>query len=62
MLGTAIGEDWTDEAVDLVVGPAPSGILLAHEVARYLGTPCLYTERVDEGIQLGRGFAMEAGV
>jgi orotate phosphoribosyltransferase len=36
-------------AVDLVVGPTTGGILLAFEVARQLGLPAAYAERVDDG-------------
>ena len=55
LLGAALGERWDDPPVDVVVGPALGGIIIAHEVARYLGTPCLFTERQDGRMLLRRG-------
>jgi len=46
---------------DIVVGPALGGIIVAHEVARRLGTPALFTERKDGVMTLRRGFAFEPG-
>jgi orotate phosphoribosyltransferase len=41
-----------------VVGPAIGGILVAHEVARALGTRCLFAERQEGAMTLRRGFAV----
>ena len=49
------------ESIDAVVGPAIGGILIAHEVARYLGTPAYFTEREEGRMSLRRGFALEPG-
>ena len=61
LLGSAIGGLWQEDAIDVVVGPALGGILIAHEVARSLGVRCLFTERVDGKMALRRGFAVESG-
>jgi orotate phosphoribosyltransferase len=44
-----------------VVAPALGGVLVAHEVARGLGCPGLFTERQDGKMALRRGFALEPG-
>jgi len=44
--------------VTCVVGPAIGGILVAHEVARALGTKCLFAERQEGAMTLRRGFAV----
>lgn len=61
LLGVALGEKFHDDRVDVVVGPAMGGIIIAHEVARFLGARCLFSERVDGKMQLRRGFALEPG-
>jgi orotate phosphoribosyltransferase len=38
-----------DAAVDIVVGPTTGGILLAFEIARQLGLPAAYAERLSDG-------------
>src|SRR4051812_17562655 len=38
-----------DAGVDIVVGPTTGGILLAFEIARQLGLPAAYAERVSDG-------------
>jgi len=44
-------------SIDLIVGPAMGGILVAYELARQLGIPALFTERDDTGLMsLRRGF------
>lgn len=61
LLGAAIGSRFGELPVDAVVGPAIGGIVIAHEVARYLGTPSFFTEREDGAMTLRRGFAIEPG-
>lgn len=60
-LGEAIADGFRDSGVDLVIGPAMGGILIAYEVARSLGTPCLFAERENGRMALRRGFAIEPG-
>lgn len=46
---------------DLVVSPALGGLIIGHETARALGTPFLFTERLDGVMALRRGFGIAAG-
>jgi hypothetical protein len=61
LLGAGIGGKWADESIDAVFGPAIGGIVIAHEVARYLGSPAYYTEREEGKMRLRRGFTVDAG-
>lgn len=47
--------------VDVVVGPALGGIVVAHEVARALGVRALFAERENGALTLRRGFALAPG-
>ena len=45
--------------IDVVVGPAIGGIIVAYELGRQLGLPALFTERDESGVMtLRRGFEM----
>ncbi|MDR1469057.1 MAG: orotate phosphoribosyltransferase [Spirochaetaceae bacterium] len=49
-------------ALDVVVGPAMGGIIVAYELGRQLGIPALFTERDDAGkMTFRRGFAVSEG-
>ncbi|EEU12644.1 orotate phosphoribosyltransferase [Anaerococcus vaginalis] len=48
--------------VDLCVGPAMGGIIIAYEVARALGVNAIFTERVDNIMTLRRGFEIKEGM
>jgi len=52
---------YRDERIDLVVGPAVGGILVAYETGRQLGVPALFTEREDGVMTLRRGFDIPVG-
>ncbi|MDT8324820.1 MAG: orotate phosphoribosyltransferase [Bacteroidota bacterium] len=54
-------EMYQDEKANVVLGPATGGIILAHETARQLGVRAMFTERVDGGMVLRRGFTLGAG-
>lgn len=47
--------------VDLVVGPAMGGIIVAYEIGRQLGVEAIFTERVDGKMELRRGFEIKKG-
>lgn len=47
--------------VDLVVGPAMGGIIIAYELGRALGVPAIFTERQDDVMTLRRGFEIPKG-
>ena len=42
--------------VDLVVAPAMGGVVVGYEVARQLGVPSIFCERVDGKFEFRRGF------
>ncbi len=48
-------------SVDMVVSPAMGGVVVGYEVARQLGVPGVFTERVDGKLELRRGFEIPAG-
>jgi len=48
--------------IDLIVGPAMGGIIVAYELARQLSLPAIFTERDDSGkMSLRRGFEIKEG-
>lgn len=47
--------------VDLCVGPAMGGIIIAYEVARALGVDAIFTERENNEMTLRRGFEIKEG-
>ncbi len=53
----AMAETFQGRLVERVAGPALGGVIIAYEVARYLGVPCAFAERVGEQLEFRRGFA-----
>ncbi|NLO88864.1 MAG: orotate phosphoribosyltransferase [Clostridia bacterium] len=49
------------DKVDVVLGPAIGGILIAYEMARQLDARAIFTERVDGKMTLRRGMGIEEG-
>ena len=47
--------------INFVVGPTTAGIVLAYEVAKKLGTPCLFAEKVGEERFFKRGLQPKKG-
>lgn len=47
--------------VDIVVGPAMGGIIVAYELGRQLGVPAIFTEREEGKMTLRRGFEVKPG-
>lgn len=47
--------------IDLLVGPAMGGIIVAYELGRQLGKEAIFTERVDGKMELRRGFEVKPG-
>jgi orotate phosphoribosyltransferase len=60
-LARHLAEQFSGDRVDLVIGPAIGGIIVSYEVARQLGAPSLFTERVDGIMTLRRGFSIFPG-
>lgn len=54
----AIADKFKDDKIDVVVGPAVGGIILAYEVAKNLGTRGIFLEREDGKLVLRRGFSI----
>lgn len=50
-----------DIDVDIVVGPAMGGIIVAYELGRQLGKPAIFTEREEGEMKIKRGFYIEKG-
>ncbi len=50
-----------DLEIDIVLGPAMGGIVVAYEIGRQLGKPAIFTERVDGNMTLRRGFEIKPG-
>src|SRR3546814_16887358 len=47
--------------VDIVCSPAMGGVVVGYELARQLGVPAIFTERVDSKFVLRRGFEIAPG-
>jgi orotate phosphoribosyltransferase len=50
-----------DDEIDLVIGPAIGGIIVAYETGRQLGIPALFTEREENRMMPRRGFRIPEG-
>jgi orotate phosphoribosyltransferase len=61
-LGAALAEKFHALLpIDVVAAPALGGVLVAHEVARSLGSRALFTERINGIMTLRRGFTLQPG-
>ncbi len=59
----AIAARFATEGIELVVGPATGGIILAYETARHLNARAAFTEKdTIEGMALKRGFSLREGL
>lgn len=56
-----LAEEFMDDNIDIVVGPAIGGITTSYEFARQLGTISYFTEREDNVMKLRRGFTIPKG-
>lgn len=56
-----VADQVRDLNVDMLVGPAMGGIIVAYELARQLGKPGIFTERKDGEMTLTRGFEVKPG-
>lgn len=57
----ALAKKFKNDKIELVVGPAIGGIVIAYELARALGVPGIFAEREDNKMTLKRGFEIEKG-
>ncbi|MFZ5640739.1 MAG: orotate phosphoribosyltransferase [Bacillota bacterium] len=53
-----LAERFAGKKVDVVIGPAMGGIIVAYEVARALGVRAIFTEREQGVMTLRRGFSI----
>lgn len=59
-LGHELGSRFREAGATIVLGPAMGGLLIGHEIARYLTIPMIYSERVEDAMTLRRGFTLGA--
>ena len=52
---------YKDSGVQTIVGPTTGGIIIAYDVARYLGIEAIYAEPGEEGRVFKRGFSLDKG-
>jgi orotate phosphoribosyltransferase len=50
-----------EEDIDLCVSPAMGGVVVGYEMARQMGCPSIFTERVEGAFMLRRGFEIPKG-
>jgi orotate phosphoribosyltransferase len=61
-LCAAMAEHYEDDKIDVVVGPATGGIILAYETARHLGCRSVFSEKDGDGnFAVKRGFSLQPG-
>lgn len=56
-----VAEKLKNTPIDIVVGPAMGGIIVAYELGRQLGVPAIFTEREEGKMSLRRGFEIVPG-
>ena len=56
-----IADNFRNQGVQTVIGPATGGIILSQVPARLLGTRSIFTERENGKMTLRRGFRVEPG-
>ncbi|KAB3530562.1 orotate phosphoribosyltransferase [Alkaliphilus serpentinus] len=60
-LSAALAEDFKDKGVEIVIGPAMGGIIIAYELARKLKAKNVFAERENGKMTLRRGFVIPKG-
>lgn len=58
--GHSLGERFGSAGPSIVLGPAMGGVIIGHEMARYLSVPMVYSERVNGTMTLRRGFRISS--
>ncbi len=61
-LCAALAENFADDGVDVVIGPAMGAVQMAYEVSRALGCENFFAEREDGKMTLRRGFEVKPGM
>ena len=57
----AMADNFTNMKAATVVGPTTGGIIIAYDVARYLGIEAIYAEAGETGRIFKRGFSLDKG-
>jgi orotate phosphoribosyltransferase len=60
-LGLLLRKSVAGLSPQLAISPAVGGLIIGHEVARALGTRCIFAERVGGKMMLRRGFSIAEG-
>ncbi len=60
-LAGALAERFSEDAPEVVIGPALGGVVLAQEVGRALGVRAIFSEREGGLMRLRRGFKIKKG-
>lgn len=60
-LARVLAEEFAGDKVDIVIGPATGGIIIAYELARQLKAKNLFSERENGVMTLRRGFTIDPG-
>lgn len=61
MLAKRVKEKLGKTKIDLVVSPAMGGVVIGYELARQLGVPQIFCERVEGKFEFRRGFEVPKG-
>lgn len=61
LLCSELAERFMGERIDLVVGPAVGGIIIAYETAACMGIRNIFAERQDGAMVFRRGFKVKSG-
>ena len=61
IIGEEIAENFATTQVDLIVGPAMGGVIIAQEVGRALSTRTIFSERENGKMTFRRGFEVKPG-
>lgn len=56
-----LAEEFKDDDIDIVIGPAIGGITISYEFARQLNTISIFAERENDKMTLRRGFTIPKG-
>ena len=61
ILCEALAKKFSGTPIDMVIGPAMGGIVVAYEIGRALGLKAIFTEREQGAMALRRGFVINPG-
>lgn len=60
-LAKGLAEEFKEDKIDIVIGPAMGGVIIAYEMARQLKVKNLFAERENGKMALRRGFTIPKG-